>query len=87
LKLLSHLRPRLLCEDVFELDVKLLLLLDEDILLSYLFRLSDEPLLQTLDLLDHLIGLMVRALEFPPSVDVHRLLQLVVEELLLLLLL
>ena len=64
----------MLGQDVFQLDVELLFLLDEDILLRDLLGFGNEPLLKRLDLLDHLIGLWVSALELSPSVHVEWLL-------------
>mmetsp|Transcript_148054 Transcript_148054/g.258764 ORF Transcript_148054/g.258764 Transcript_148054/m.258764 type:complete len:445 (+) Transcript_148054:213-1547(+) len=75
-QLLGHLRPRLTGEDVLQLHIQLLLLLDDHILLHALLRLRNQPLLQRLDLLDHLVLLRVGALQLPPAVDVHGVLQL-----------
>jgi len=69
----------LLGEDVFELNVELLLLLDEHVLLGDLLGLGNEALLQTLDLLDQLVSLDARRLELAPSVHVQWLLKLVLQ--------
>ncbi len=71
LQFLSDLGPRLLRQDVLELNVELLLLLDEHIFLTHFLCLRDETLLETLDLLDQFIGLRVRALQLSPSVHVQ----------------
>ena len=55
LQLLSHLWSRLPGQDVLQLQVKLLLLLDQQLLLHHLLRLLDQALLQRVDFLDHLI--------------------------------
>ena len=87
LKLLSDLWSTLLRQYVLELNVELLLLLNEDILLRDLLCLRNQTLLQTLDLLNKLIGLWVCALQLAPSVNIKGLLELISEELCLLLLL
>ena len=87
LKLLGHLGPALLRQDVLQLYVELLLLLDEHVLLGDLLSLGDEALLERLDLLNKLVGLGVRTLELAPTVDVQGLVELVCEELSFLLLL
>ena len=53
--------------------------LDKELLLHHLLRLLDEPLLQRLDLLDHLVGAGVGALQLAPAVDVHGVLQLLLQ--------
>ena len=50
--------------------------LNEELLLHHFLCLLDEPLLEGLDLLDHLVGAGVGALQLPPPVDVHGVLQL-----------
>ena len=75
-QLLGHLGTRLSRQQVLQLDVELFLLLDDDVLLNDLLGLLDEALLQGLDLLQHLPGVGVRALELPPSVVVQWVLQL-----------
>jgi hypothetical protein len=60
--------------------------LNEDILVRDLLCLRNQTLLQTLDLLDKLIGLWVCALQLAPSVNIQGLLKLISEELSLLLL-
>lgn len=61
--------------------------MDENILFGDLLGLSNQSLLERLDLLNHLISLWISALEFPPPVHIEWLLKLIVEELGLLLLL
>jgi len=46
---------------------------------AHLLRLCDEPLLQRLDLGQHLVGARVRALELAPAVGVVRVLELLRE--------
>ena len=87
LEFFSDLWSRLLGQDVFQLNVELLFLLDEHVLLRDLLSLGDEPLLERLDLLDHLVSFWVSALEFPPPVHIEWLLELIREVLGLLLLL
>ena len=87
LQLVSHFWAWLLGQDVLQLYVQLLLLLDQHILLWYLLCLCDKSLLQTLDLLNHLMSLWVGTLQLSPSVHVKRLLDLVKEKLRFLLLL
>lgn len=70
-ELLGDLRARLDGENVPEGDVTHLLLHDDEVLFDDLLGLGDEPPLQRHDLLDHLKGARVRALEFAPSVHVH----------------
>ena len=87
LEFFGNLWPALLSQDILELDIKLLFLLNEDVLLTDFFGLCDQTFLQRLNLLDQLICLRVCALKLPPTVHIKRLLQLVSKELSLLLLL
>mmetsp|Transcript_23417 Transcript_23417/g.79969 ORF Transcript_23417/g.79969 Transcript_23417/m.79969 type:complete len:349 (-) Transcript_23417:1680-2726(-) len=75
-QLLGHLGAWLPRQDVLQFAVKLLLLLDQQVLLHHFLRLGDEPLLQHLDLLHHFKRGRVAALQLPPAVHVHRVLQL-----------
>ena len=86
-QLLCHVGTALLSQNVLQLDVELLFLLDQHIFLRDLLGLCDEALLETLDLLDELVGLNARGLKLAPSVHVQRLLELVLQILSLLLLL
>ena len=86
-QLLSHIGSTLLRQDVLEFNVELFFLLDEHVLFGDFFSLGNQALLQTLDLLDQLIGLDIGRLQLSPSVDVEGLLELVGKELGLLLLL
>ena len=70
LQLLGYLWARLLSQDVFKLNVKLLLLLNKHILLWYLLSFSDQTLLQRLYFLNELISFGVCALEFAPTVHI-----------------
>ena len=76
-QLLSDLRSALLGQDVLQFDVEFFLLLNQNVLLSNFLGLGDEALVETLNLLDHLVGFRVGALELAPSVHVERLLELV----------
>lgn len=87
LKFLSYFRTRLLGQDIFELDVKLFFLLNEHILLRYLFSLGNKPFLERLDLLDHFISFWVSAFKLSPPMNVEWLCKLVEQIFSLLLLL
>ena len=78
-QLLSHVGAALLSQDVLQLDVELLFLLDQHVLLRDLLGLGDEALLETLDLLDELVGLNARGLKLAPSVHVQGLLKLILQ--------
>mmetsp|Transcript_5488 Transcript_5488/g.12645 ORF Transcript_5488/g.12645 Transcript_5488/m.12645 type:complete len:249 (+) Transcript_5488:90-836(+) len=69
-ELLRDLGARLARQNVLQLDVQLVFLLDEQIFLDHLLRLGDEPLLQRLDLLHHLIRPRIRAVQLAPPVRV-----------------
>ena len=63
-------------EEVLELDVKLLLLLDSNVLFDDLLGFLDESLLESLDLQEELEGVWVSTLQLSPSVVVEGVLQL-----------
>jgi len=70
-KLFSNLWAWLSSKKVFELNVKLLFLLDDNILLNDFFSFLDESLLKGLDLLEHLPSIWIGSLELSPSVAVE----------------
>jgi len=86
-KFLCNLWSTLLCQDILQFDVELLLLLYENILLSNLFSLCDQALLKTLDLLNHFISFGVSAFKLSPPVNIEWLFKFVREILCFLLLL
>lgn len=86
-ELLGDFGSALLRQNILELDVELLLFLDHHVFLVDLFGLGDQALLQTLDLLDELVRVDVRAFQFAPSVHIEWLFELILEELALLLIL
>ena len=80
-QLLGDLRARLPGKEVFELDVELLFLLDDHVFLHHLLGLLDEAFLEGLDLLEHLPGVGVSALELAPPVVVEGVLEFLGERL------
>ena len=105
LELLGHFRSGLSRQDVFEFDVQLLLLLNEQLLLDDLLRLRNQSFLRTkhqverrvsyrinrclnrcfhlqcLYFLNHFIGARIAALQFAPAVNVHGVLELLLQSL------
>ena len=77
----------LLSQDVFKLDVKLFLFLNQHVFLRNFFSLGNQPFLKTLDLLDQLVSFNVSWLKFAPSMNIQRFIQFVSHEFHLLLLL
>lgn len=77
LKLFSNFWTTLLGQDVFELNVKLLFLLNEHIFLRNFFSFGNKPLLKWLNLLDHLISFWVGTLKLSPSMNIEWLSKLV----------
>mmetsp|Transcript_69505 Transcript_69505/g.214844 ORF Transcript_69505/g.214844 Transcript_69505/m.214844 type:complete len:568 (-) Transcript_69505:1040-2743(-) len=80
-QLLRNFWTRLPGNDVLQLHIKLLLLLDQRILLHDLLCLCYQELLQGLHLLDHLVGGWIRTLQLSPPVYVHGILQLLLQSL------
>lgn len=75
-KLFSNFWARLSSEEVLKLDVKLLLFLNDDILLDNFLSLLDQSLLQGHDLLEHFVSIWVSTFELSPSMAVERILKL-----------
>jgi len=69
-QLLSCLKSRLFLHDLSDLLNLLFLLVHEHLFLDHLLRLIDESLLQSFDLLLHLVDIWVCALEVSTAVDV-----------------
>ena len=78
-KLLSDFGSTLLSEDILQLDVKLFFLLNQDVFLHDLFGLSNQPLLQRLNLLDQLVSVDISGFKFAPSVHVQGLSELILK--------
>lgn len=64
---------------MFEFQVKLLFLLNQELLLHDFLRLGDETFLQRVDLLDHFVRARVAAFQFSPAVNVHRVLEFLLQ--------
>ena len=78
-KLFCDLRTWLTGQEVLELNVKLFLFMDCDILLDNFLSFLDESLLECLDLQQKLESVWISALKLPPSVIVEGILQLLRE--------
>jgi len=74
-ELFSNLWTRLSSEKVFELNIELFLLSNDDVLLDDFLSLLDESLLKSLNLVEHLPSIWVSTLKLSPSVTIERILK------------
>ena len=80
-ELLSYFRTGLSSKQILQLNVKFLLLLNNDILLNNLFSFLDQTFLKSLNLLKHFPSVRISSLKLSPSMVVERVLEFLRESL------